>query len=101
MSPWFEWCQAQNLALGRPEKMSEVVLTLNVFDGAGEMTGEAKTVSLSLEAVADIIDHATQLSILEEKELDTSVVLDELAEALEVHGLSDGVPSARLSLPTP
>jgi len=81
--------------------MSEVRLTLNVFDEAGEMTGDTKTVSLSLEAVSDIIDHATQLSILEEKGLDTSVVLEELAEALEVYGLSDETPSAEISLPSP
>ncbi len=81
--------------------MSEVRLTLNVFDDAGEMTGETKAVSLSLEALADIIDHAAQLSILEEKGLDTSDVLAELAELLDVYGLSNETTSAGISLPAP
>lgn len=80
--------------------MSEVRLTLNVFDVTGEMTGETKTVSLSLEAVTDIIDHATQLCILEEKGLDVRVVLNELAEVLKIYGLSDETPSAGTALPT-
>lgn len=81
--------------------MSELRLTLNVFDEVGEMTGETKAVSLSLEALADIVDHATQLSILQAKGLDSSDVLIELAEVIEVYGLSNETPTAQSSHPKP
>jgi hypothetical protein len=71
---------------------SEARLTLNVFGPGGEAIAEVKTVSISLDGLADIVDHATQLLILENMERRTSGVLAELRDALEVYGLLPPAP---------
>lgn len=71
---------------------SEARLVLNVFGPGGEATGEVKTVSMSLDGLADIVDHARQLLILENMERRTSGVLAELRDALEVYGLLPPAP---------
>ncbi|MCZ7861225.1 hypothetical protein O9X98_07365 [Agrobacterium salinitolerans] len=83
--------------------MTQVSLTLNVFDAAGNITGEQRTVTLSLEAISDIVDHAVQLTIQNDIGGDTELTLGEMAEALEAYDLvgEEAAPAAGSSLPTP
>lgn len=73
--------------------MSNITITLNTFDESGVITGTSKEVSLSLEAIADIIDHAHQVAIVSELPDDENRFVDdvtfEMVEALQAYGIMD------------
>ena len=68
-------------------KSNEVKLNLNCFDSCGDMTGETKVKTLSLEALSDIIDHATQAIIARRAGAPTRDILDELDEVLSTYDI--------------
>jgi predicted translin family RNA/ssDNA-binding protein len=70
--------------------MANPTLNLNVFDEHGVLTGEIQEVSLSVEAIQDIIDHAASLAIRFRNAADTSDIahgIQEMSEALEVYDI--------------
>ena len=66
--------------------MADVKLTLNTFDEHGNVTG-TKDAMLSQEQIADIIDHAVQLSVVQACADAALGVFDELESALSSAGL--------------
>ncbi len=67
----------------------EATVTLGVFDSKGDMVGTAAK-TLTLDAVEDIVDHATQLVLVRRDGSDEdamNVVTGELEEALVVAGI--------------
>ncbi len=63
-----------------------VAIDLNVFDEDGEMVDTRKA-ELAPAQISDVIDHATQLVILQRAGKDIGEVLAELEEALLCAGL--------------
>ncbi|MHB8408283.1 MAG: DUF6806 family protein [Acidiferrobacterales bacterium] len=86
--------EAQGTYLGqkvRPtdNRKPEAAVTLGVFDSKGDMVGTAAK-TLTLDAVEDIVDHATRLVLEKRNGSDDdamSVVTGELEEALVVAGV--------------
>jgi 3-phosphoglycerate kinase len=69
-------------------QMPNLTLDLNVFDDDGAITGKTRRIKLSVDAIQDIIDHATSLAIRyrnEADEMELRFGLAELSEALETH----------------
>lgn len=77
--------------------MGKIELNLNVFDKDGNMTGETRTVSLEVHAIEAIVGHAVQVATMGTRSSELDIVIDELAETLEVYDVTmppDGhVPS--------
>lgn len=75
--------------------MPNLTLDLNVFDEHGVLTGETRPVTLSVEALQDIIDHAASLAIRFRNDadgLDLADGLAEMSEALEVYDVITAEP---------
>jgi hypothetical protein len=66
--------------------MPNLTLELNVFDDQGILTGETREVSLSIQAIQDILDQSASLAIRFRNEAETpeiSGVLAAMLDALE------------------
>ncbi|MBU2753074.1 hypothetical protein HER14_19615 [Acidithiobacillus thiooxidans] len=66
-------------------------ITVNTFDDEGSVLAEEKTVCLSADQIADIINHAIQISILHENcmDLEKEEAIEELGEALHASDILD------------
>lgn len=68
------------------QAMSTIPLTINTFDGNGNITGKQK-IALSAEQIADIISHASQVVNAAKTTIEGAMnesLISELAEALDV-----------------
>lgn len=66
----------------------KITIPVAEFNGNAEVvTPEARKVTLNDKSVADIVNHALQLVVAEDNEIDNSLIMNELADALYAYGI--------------
>ncbi|KAF7771425.1 hypothetical protein PCIT_a3999 [Pseudoalteromonas citrea] len=66
----------------------KITIPVAEFNGNAEVVmPEARKVTLSDKSVADIVNHALQLVVAEDNEVDNSLIMNELADALDAYGI--------------
>ena len=81
---------------------NEITLELNVFNECGDVVGTAP-MQLTIDQICDIVDHATQATVIRRSGGEYEGVLDELEETLVVPGVlpTDGpLPMIPTDFPT-
>ena len=66
----------------------KITIPVAEFNGNAEVVmPEARKVTLNDKSVADIVNHALQLVVAEDNEVDNSLIINELADALYAYGI--------------
>lgn len=66
----------------------KITIPIAEFNGNAEVVmPEARKVTLSDKSVADIVNHALQIVVAEDNEVDNSFIMNELADALDAYGI--------------